>query len=259
MNKKNVVVVGLGEVGKPLSKLLAMHHNVTAVDLAPVVAPEGGVDVLHICYPFEIPDFVDATAQYIARYNPALTIISSTVGVGTTRVVAERAQAAVVHSPVRGKHAQMFDEMLSYTKFVGGITPEASQSADEHFRSLGLKTRILASPEATELAKLTETTYFGVLIAWAQELERYCDRSGQNYEEIISFYEEIKYLPPVKFFPGIIGGHCVMPNIEILKRFTSSRFLDLLQYSNQEKSQREAEKNAPAAVSGTACRSGSAK
>lgn len=254
MNKKNVVVVGLGEVGKPLSKLLEMYYNVTEVDQAPVDAPEGGVDVLHICYPFEIPDFVETSVQYIARYNPALTIINSTVGVGTTRTVAERTRAAIVHSPVRGKHARMFEEMLSYTKFIGGITPEVSQSADDHFRSLGLKTRILASSEATELAKLTETTYFGVLIAWAQELERYCDLSGQNYEEIISFYEEIKYLPPVKFFPGIIGGHCVIPNIEILRRFRSSRFLDLLQYSNQEKTKREAEKNVPAAISGIACR-----
>ena len=37
-----------------------------------------------------------------------------------------------------------------------------------------MKTKLLSSPEATEIAKLTETTYFGLLIAWAQEVERYC-------------------------------------------------------------------------------------
>ena len=40
------------------------------------------------------------------------------------------------------------------------------------------------------------------MIAWAQEIERYCDESGANYEEIISFYDEIKFFPAVKIFPG---------------------------------------------------------
>jgi len=49
------------------------------------------------------------------------------------------------------------------------------------------------------------------MIAWAQEIERYCDQVGQAYEEIASFYEEIPFFPSTKYFPGIIGGHCVMP------------------------------------------------
>ena len=37
-----------------------------------------------------------------------------------------------------------------------------------------------------------------------------------------SFYDEIKFFPSVKYFPGIIGGHCVMPNIKILSKYTHS-------------------------------------
>ena len=37
-------------------------------------------------------------------------------------------------------------------------------------------------PETLELAKLAETTYFGVLIAFAQELNRYAATVGANYE-----------------------------------------------------------------------------
>jgi UDP-glucose 6-dehydrogenase len=113
------------------------------------------------------------------------------------------------------------------------------EQAAQHFRSVGMKPRVLSSPEATELAKLTETTYFGLMIAWAQELERYCDQSGANYEEIISFYDEIKFFPPVKYFPGVIGGHCVMPNIEILARFRQSLLLEAIQASNRMKIERE--------------------
>ena len=106
-------------------------------------------------------------------------------------------------------------------EFVGAIDPTAGRLVAQHFETLGLKTKVLSSPEATELAKLTETTYFGLMIAWAQEIERHCDRLGADYDEVTSFYEEIKFFPPVRYFPGVIGGHCVMPNIEILRKFTN--------------------------------------
>jgi UDP-N-acetyl-D-mannosaminuronate dehydrogenase len=108
--------------------------------------------------------------------------------------------------------------------------------------SAGLKTKILSAPEATEVAKLTETTYFGLMIAWAQEIERYCDQAGQSYEEIVSFYDEIAFFPKTKYFPGVIGGHCVMPNIEILRKFDDSALLRAIQTSNQVKIERESRK-----------------
>ena len=239
---KKIVVVGLGEVGKPLLELISQHYNAIGVDVSPPDERIAQVDVLHICYPFEIRDFVGETARYIELFKPALTIINSTVGIGTTRAVAERTGAAVVHSPVRGKHARMLEELSKYAKFVGALDPAAGRLAADHFESLGLKTKVLTSPEASELAKLTETTYFGLMIAWAQELERYCDRSGADYDEIVSFYEEIKFFPPVKYTPGVIGGHCVMPNIEILRRFDHSVVLDAIRTSNRLKVERDARK-----------------
>ena len=237
---KKIVVVGLGEVGKPLFELLSERHDVVGVDVSPPAERIKRPEILHICYPFEIKDFVGETARYIDLFEPALTIINSTVGVGTTRAVAQRTGAAVVHSPVRGKHVRMLEELRSYQKFVGAMEPEAGEQAARHFKSLGMKTKVLTSPEATELAKLTETTYFGLMIAWAQELERYCDQSGADYGEIISFYEEIKFFPPVKYFPGVIGGHCVMPNIEILSKFDRSAMLEAIQASNRKKIERDA-------------------
>ena len=240
--EKGIVVVGLGEVGRPLSQLLSDRYAVTRVDIQPPSRPVGEVDVLHICFPFEIKDFVGESARYIEMFRPALTVINSTVAVGTTRAVAKRTGAALAHSPVRGKHARMLEELRFYTKFVGGMDASSSKHAAEHFQAAGLKTKILAAPEATELAKLTETTYFGLMIAWAQELGRYCDQTGQSYEEIISMYEEISFFPTTKYFPGIIGGHCVMPNIKILRGMWSSELLEAIQSSNEQKVEREARK-----------------
>jgi UDP-N-acetyl-D-mannosaminuronate dehydrogenase len=234
-----IVVAGLGEVGRPLLQLVSKYRRAVGVDIAPLAEEVGDVEILHICYPFEIPDFVGESVRYIERFRPQLTVINSTVAVGTTRAIAERTGAAVVNSPIRGKHARMLEELGDYTKYIGAIDSTAAEHAVKHFQSMGLKTRVLASPEATELAKLTETTYFGVLIAWAQEVERYCDRFGVDYDEVVSFYDEIKYLPRVKFFPGIIGGHCVMPNITILSKMLDSALLKTIVASNRQKIERE--------------------
>jgi UDP-N-acetyl-D-mannosaminuronate dehydrogenase len=233
--QQKVVVVGLGEVGKPLFELARQYHDVIGVDIEPPKQPVENVDVLHICFPFEIKDFIGETARYIDLFKPAVTIVNSTVGIGTTRAIAERSGTAVVNSPVRGKHVRMLEELKHYTKFVGATDAAAGQLAAKHFASMGLQTKVLSAPEATELAKLTETTYFGLMIAWAQEVERYCNRVNQDYAEVASFYDEIKFFPPVKYFPGVIGGHCVMPNIEILSKFDNSALLNAIKMSNQAK------------------------
>lgn len=246
MNENKIVlVVGLGEVGKPLLSILSEHFHVTGIDVAKHPAePIGRVDVMHVCYPFDIRDFMGETVRYLTKFKPALTIINSTVGVGTTRDISALSGVDVVHSPVRGKHAHMKEEMHRYTKFIGALNSSAAQKAARHFASAGFNTRVLSSPEATELGKLAETTYFGVMIAWAQELERYCDRTGTDYNEVISLYDEINFFPDVKYAPGIIGGHCVMPNMEILTQIERSQLLTAIQDSNEKKIKREARRQA---------------
>jgi UDP-N-acetyl-D-mannosaminuronate dehydrogenase len=228
---KTVVVVGLGEVGKPLLEIMKSRYQTFGVDINQL-ASVAQCDVMHICFPFKNDKFIGQVIEYIHEYQPSLTVINSTVAPGTTRRIAVESGTAVVNSPVRGKHARMQEELLHYTKFVGALDPQSGQRAVEHFEAIGMKAKLLASPEASEIAKLTETTYFGLLIAWAQEIERYCVKLGINYDEVVSFYEEIKFFPPVKYFPGEIGGHCVMPNIAILLQKFPSGLLQAIVQSN---------------------------
>jgi len=239
--KKNgtVVVVGLGEIGKPVLELVSTRYNTVGVDMTPYELCANSVDVMHICYPFQTTDFVSESVRYIELFRPQIAIINSTVPVGTTRAVAQRSGSAVAHSPVRGKHIRMREDMTRYAKYVGALDRVTAQKAAQHFESIGLATRILSSPEATELAKLTETTYFGLLIAWAQDVERACDQLGPSYDEVTSFYDEINFFPPVKYFPGVIGGHCVLPNIELLRRSLDSDLVEAIRKSNKMKIERE--------------------
>jgi UDP-N-acetyl-D-mannosaminuronate dehydrogenase len=229
--QQTVVIVGLGEVGKPLLEILKSRYQVFGVDINQP-APISRCDVMHVCFPFQGGEFVRHVVEYIDQYRPLLTVINSTVAPGTTRSIAVESGAAVVHSPVRGKHTRMQEEMLHYIKFVGAIDPQSGERAIEHFEAVGMKTKLLSSPEASEIAKLTETTYFGLMIAWAQEVERYCTKLGADYDEVVSFYHEIKFFPPVKYFPGVIGGHCVMPNIAILRQQFPSGLLEAVAKSN---------------------------
>ena len=173
----------------------------------------------------------------VSMYRPAVTIINSTIAPGTTRKVqALVGDQAVAYSPVRGKHAKMEPDMIRYKKFVAACHPGALNRAVNHFAEAGFKTATFPSPELAELAKLLETTYLGILIAWAQEVERFAAQYGGTFEDVNAFVEEIDFLPS-HVFPGRIGGHCVLPNIAILRTQFKSKFLDNVVESNETKEQ----------------------
>ncbi len=228
------LVIGLGEIGKPLMNLLSRSHDVVGKDIEPLDLQEP-VEVMHICYPYEIGDFVGTTVEYIRQYKPSLVIINSTVVPGTSRQIQEQVEVPVVYSPIKGKHWKMEDDLLYYPKFVAGFEEEAAVQAGTHFLRVGMKVRLFKPVEGLELAKLIETTYFGLLIAWAQEVERLAKQVEADYYDVMSFTEGIPYLPPQIFTPGYIGGHCVIPNIHLLLTKFQSKFFDAILDSNYRK------------------------
>ena len=235
MSNETVIIVGMGEVGRPLFEILSRKYKTVGVDIAPQAADER-CSVLHICYPFQIPDFVATTVSYIGKYQPQVAIINSTLAVGTSRKVQDQTDTPVVYSPVRGKHIKMVQDMMHYRKFVAGFTEASTKQAEQHFAAAGFGVESSRTPEVLELSKLLETTWLGMLIGWAQEIERIAAECGASYEEVNAFIKEIGFLPS-HTFPGRIGGHCVMPNIAILRGRFTSKFLDAVYESNQKKEQ----------------------
>jgi UDP-N-acetyl-D-mannosaminuronate dehydrogenase len=233
--KEVTIVVGLGEVGRPLYEILGQTYDCVGVDIDSIRVTRP-CSVMHICIPYQIPDFVGAASAYVAKYKPQLTVINSTVAPGTTQAVAASSRSQVVYSPVRGKHARMQSDLLRYRKFVGADDAKARDVAIAHFAGAGFKTDQFASSTAGEVAKLLETTWLGVLVAWAQEAERIGLVHGASYDEINAFVEEIDFLPH-HITPGFIGGHCVMPNIQILRSQYRSQFLDAIVESNARKAE----------------------
>jgi UDP-glucose/GDP-mannose dehydrogenase family protein len=224
-----VLVVGLGEVGGPLLEILRGRHQAAGRDLDDRAFH--GVQIIHLCFPFG-SDFVSTACRYVSRYEPEVVVVNSTVVPGTTRAIQEKTAVPAVYSPVRGKHSRMKEELRRYRKFVAGTSPEAVARVENHFIAVGVTTQRMSSFESLELAKLLETTYFGVLVAWAQEMDRFAGSVDVDYWETLEFFEEVDFFPPVGFEPGYIGGHCVMPNLELLEQARHSPFIDAMRESN---------------------------
>jgi UDP-N-acetyl-D-mannosaminuronate dehydrogenase len=233
LSQQTTLVIGEGEIGLPIAEILSSVYNVITKDIDPIPDP-GKISVLHICYPFQIEDFVETTIRYIKNYAPEITMVHSTVVPGTTKQISEQVSSPVIYSPVRGKHSKMAEELLSLRKYVSSTSQDGLAKGIDHLEQAKIKTEKFSSVESLELAKIQETTYFGLLIAWAQEMKRYSDLLDADYEEVARFAlaDGISYMPSVIFQPGFIGGHCVMPNIELLETIKKSSFLDAIKESN---------------------------
>ncbi|MEM9479667.1 MAG: hypothetical protein AAGA58_08450 [Verrucomicrobiota bacterium] len=239
MNNKKHYVIGLGEVGDPLRQNISEYLPCIGIDLD-TPEPDAPCAIMHVCIGQKDESFVDTVVGYVEKYEPEMLIVNSTVIPGTCRKIAERVSCPVAHSPIRGKHVRMKEDQRHYDKFVGGVTEEAAEIAEKHFLEAGFRVRRMSSAETTEFAKISSTSYFGLHIAWAQEVERFCDQLDLNYDEVISIYDEIPYFPKTKFFPGVIGGHCVMPNIRLLNFIGSGPLFEAIKESNILKEAREA-------------------
>jgi len=229
------LVVGFGDVGRGLYEILQENKKeVVTIDKDNNL--EGKFDVLHICFPYSA-QFIDYIHDYIAKYNPSLVIIHSTVAPGTTENIRF---IKTVHSPVRGRYPRMAGDIKSYIKYFGG---KHSEEASNIFQEMGLRTKCFKSAKVTELGKLLSNIRWGLNIAFAQEQKRMCEYYGISYEEVVNEFEHSRneglkkinrqnVVMPI-LFPGYIGGHCVMPNVNILMQEYPSMFLRVIVDSNE--------------------------
>lgn len=250
MNKEKVVVVGLGEVGRTLFDLLreSGKFDVYGFDIREEVMqkfgqtkPPSEVETMHICIPcVDTEEFAKATQNYAKQFCPKLIIINSTVIPGTTNEVFKRCGLPTAHSPTRGVHESpehMLWEMKRWKKYVGGADAESGQKAKQHFEKSGLKTKVLKSCRETELAKLFETTYRAWMIACFQEMHRISRSVGADFDDTVDFLEDthrVRLDRPV-MFPGVIGGHCQIPNTRLLLKIYDSDLLREILKSNEKR------------------------
>ncbi|GAA1926523.1 nucleotide sugar dehydrogenase [Microbacterium aoyamense] len=180
------------------------------------------------------PDFawMDAATRSLAQHLTPGTLVSyeTTLPVGTTRGrwkpmieevsgLVEGRDFHVVFSPERVLTGRVFADLRKYPKLIGGLSEEGARRAREFYEAvlqfderddLARPNGVwdLGSAEASEMAKLAETTYRDVNIGLANQFGLFAAEHGIDVYQVIEACNSQPYSHIHR--PGIaVGGHCI--------------------------------------------------
>ena len=114
MKTKNVVA-GMGEIGRPIQKLISKGELTVGFDinkkLMNVNKFQKNIDVptktLHVCIPFT-NNFRRNVITLCGKFSPKCLVIHSTLQPYTTKKIQSKLTIPVIFSPTRGVHKRMY-------------------------------------------------------------------------------------------------------------------------------------------------------
>lgn len=228
----NILIAGYGEVGASIEKLYEGkdEYNTFRIDPSKGYAENiDNPDVMHICFEYS-EKFSKYAIEYINKHKPELTIIHSTVAPLTTQIIYDNTKAEIVHSPVMGVHPKLTECIQRFRKIIGPCTVSAGEKVAGHYNELGIECRIYDKPEESEIAKLLDTTYYGLNIYFMQKVHDLCEEYNLDFENVYTETNNIYNIgfnemnmrnvmrPVLKYMGKGIGGHCITNNAHILNQ-----------------------------------------
>jgi len=244
VNQKTVDMINAGNEPFPgeahldeyLKKVVASGHLVATTDTKSAVAQADAVVVVVPLFVDNdgVPDFgwMDAATEDIAKGLKVGTLVSyeTTLPVGTTRnrfapalekISGLRAGVDfhLVFSPERVLTGRVFADLRKYPKLVGGIDDASTHAGIEFYKQvLDFDDRPdlaqangvwdMGSAEASEMAKLAETTYRDVNIGLANQFAIFAETANIDISKVISASNSQPFSHIHQ--PGIaVGGHCI--------------------------------------------------
>ena len=232
---KKDVVAGLGEIGSPILKLIIKKEIAVGYDLNKKLMNNKSftkfknlpTSFLHVAIPVT-KKFDTNFASLNKKFQPDCIVIHSTIPPGTVEKLQKKIDVPLIYSATRGIHKRMLKDLKRYTKFfvISKNAPRkkwAIETYSKKMKSYGVKTKQMSKPETLELAKiLCDTSYLGWLINYSQITNVIAKNHDVNYDEMWTFSDEIHKLlgNRPKMFPGFIGGHCVIPNLDLINNQT---------------------------------------
>ncbi len=228
---------GEAELAERLAELVPAGKLRATTDYADAIP---GADAVVLVVPLFVndetwqPDFgwMDAATESLAEHLTPGTLVSyeTTLPVGTTRTrwkpmlekvsgLTEGQDFHLVFSPERVLTGRVFADLRKYPKLIGGLSEEGAAKAREFYEAvLDFDERPdlerpngvwdLGSAEASELAKLAETTYRDVNIGLANQFARFAEQNGIDVHAVIDASNSQPYSHIHR--PGIaVGGHCI--------------------------------------------------
>lgn len=228
---------GEAHLQEKLSELVPAGRLRATTDYADAIP---GADAVVLVVPLFVndetwePDFawMDAATRSLAEHLTPGTLVSyeTTLPVGTTRGrwkpmleegsgLVEGTDFHVVFSPERVLTGRVFADLRKYPKLIGALSPEGARRAREFYEAvlefderddLARPNGVwdLGSAEASEMAKLAETTYRDVNIGLANQYGLFAAAHGIDVYQVIEACNSQPYSHIHQ--PGIaVGGHCI--------------------------------------------------
>ncbi|WP_292794810.1 nucleotide sugar dehydrogenase [Microbacterium sp. UBA6633] len=228
---------GEAELQERLSELVSAGRLRATTDYAEAIP---GADAVVLVAPVFVdddtwePDFryMDSATRSLAEHLTPGTLISyeTTLPVGTTRKrftpmleegsgLSEGTDFHVAYSPERVLTGRVFADLRKYPKLIGALSEEGNRRAREFYEAvLQFDERPdlprpngvwdLGTTEASEMAKLAETTYRDVNIGLANQFGLFAAAHGIDVYKVIEACNSQPYSHIHR--PGIaVGGHCI--------------------------------------------------
>lgn len=206
------LVVGLGQIGMPLYKLLKNRNfKVEGYDMK---LPEFSqlinqrYDMIHICIPYvNEKQFLVAVAPY--RVMTDHLVIHSTIHPGTSKLL------KAIYSPIRGVHNDMYDQLDWFSKYYSG---EYNVQFEKRFPKCH---RVEDSTEL-ERTKIMQLKYYAVLIAFRKWVDK---NYPIDWSFMIELHQKFGIFPILYNDEKQIGGHCIRENHGMLEDDLLDRFI----------------------------------
>lgn len=268
---KNILIAGHGVVGQAFEKILDDAEY--PYDICDPYKNKGkklkkSYHTIHICFPCYFEEkFIETVLRYIDIFFPEYVIIHSTIGINTIEKIWEahiEKDCKIFHAPVRGVEDEGAVGIKRFKTFVGGINPNFDMSLDYYFTNLGLNFHWVRSYKEAALGKIVGTTWYGMLIAFANNIQKICDKHDIEFEHAYTEpmrTDEIgrdysfqrgeprarprfnEYIPRPINTPGEIKGHCVMPNLKFLEDIDEFGLVSWIQWMNDYMRHRKEDEN----------------
>lgn len=244
VNQKTVDLVNAGTEPFPgeafldeyLKEVVSSGHLTATTNTTSAVAQSDAVVVVVPLFVDNdgVPDFGwmdDATVKIAAGLKPG-TLVSyeTTLPVGSTRTrfapaleqgsgLTAGKDFSLVFSPERVLTGRVFADLRKYPKLVGGIDEKSTAHGVDFYKAvLDFDDRPdlsepngvwnLLTAEASEMAKLAETTYRDVNIALANQFAIFAEGANIDIAKVIAASNSQPYSHIHQ--PGIaVGGHCI--------------------------------------------------
>lgn len=228
---------GEAELQERLAELIPAGRLRATTDYADAIP---GADAVVLVAPVFVndetwePDFkyMDAATRSLAEHLTPGTLVSyeTTLPVGTTRNrwkpmleegsgLIEGKDFHLAYSPERVLTGRVFADLRKYPKLIGALSDEGNRLAREFYEAvLQFDERPdlprpngvwdLGTTEASEMAKLAETTYRDVNIGLANQFGLFAAANGIDVYKVIEACNSQPYSHIHR--PGIaVGGHCI--------------------------------------------------